>query len=303
MKFSEPIEKHFATEQKVPIRLSDYAPGIFVSVTSKKGMKKVIEKGLVKVNGTVAYTSTYINGGEVIELFESEEISNKPIIDLDLEILFEDDYLAIVNKPAGIVVSGNKSYTLENAFPLALKISEQPDALPRPLPAHRLDYPTSGALLVGKTANTITALNKLFENKKISKTYQAICQGKLPTGLATEGEIITTIKGKKAQTKYKIIQSVPSPKFGELHHIELYPSTGRRHQLRIHLSELGLPILGDQQYGKEGKVLLGKGLFLNASDLSFVHPFTNEKIKVATILPTKFTRVMGNKIKGQAEEE
>lgn len=302
MKFAEPLEKHFATEQKQPVRLSDYVPGIFVSITSKKGMKKAIEKGLVKVNGTVAYTSTYINGGEVIELFESEELSNKPIIDLDLEILYEDDYLAIVNKPAGIVVSGNKSYTLENAFPLALKNSEQPDALPRPLPAHRLDYPTSGVLLVGKTANTITALNKLFEHKKITKTYHAITQG-LTKSKSTEGEIDSSIKGKKAHTRYKYLQTVPSPKFDELHHLELYPSTGRRHQLRIHLAELGTPILGDQQYGTEGKVLLGKGLFLHASTLTFTHPFTNQEVSATAVLPAKFARVMGNKIKDHSEEE
>lgn len=303
MKFSEPLEKHFATAQKTPTRLSDYVPGIFTSITSKKGMKKAIEKGLVKVNGTVAYTSTYINGGEVIELFESEELSDKPIIDLDIEVLYEDEHLAIVNKPAGIVVSGNKSYTLENAFPLSLKISSEPDALQRPLPAHRLDYPTSGVLLVGKTANTITALNKLFEHKKISKTYHAICQGELKNTTERDGLIDTVIKGKKAQTKYQILQTVSSPKFGALHQIELYPATGRRHQLRIHLAEMSLPILGDQQYGEEGKILLGKGLFLHATSLAFTHPFTEEEIIVSATLPAKFARVMGNKIKHSLEEE
>ena len=296
-------EKHFVQTQPKPVRLSDYVPGIFTTITSKKGMKKAIEKGLVRVNGDVAFTGRYIKGGEVIELFPSEEISDKPIIDLDLDVLWEDDHLAIVFKPAGIVVSGNKSHTLENAFPLSLTASAHADALPRPLPAHRLDYPTSGVLLVGKTTRAITALNRLFEHKEIKKTYHAITQGPLKKGTATSGKIETTLKGKKAVTEYTITQTLPSPKFTEIHLVELKPHTGRRHQLRVHMSGMGNPILGDQQYGKEGKVLLGKGLFLHATSLSFIHPFTEEEISISSPLPKKFDRILGNKLSNKSEEE
>lgn len=295
------LEKHFVETQPTPIRLSDYVPGIFKTISSKKGMKKAIEKGQVKVNGQVAFTGRYINGGEVIELFAAEYTSDKPIIDLDLDVLYEDDHIAIVNKPAGIVVSGNKSHTLENALPLSLTPCHLDDALPRPLPAHRLDYPTSGVLLIGKTTNIITALNKLFEHRNIKKTYVAIIQGPLKE-LKQSGTIETVMKGKKAITDYNIQQSMPSPKYGALHMIELNPHTGRRHQLRIHMAEKGNPILGDQQYGKEGKVLLGKGLFLHAIGMSFLHPVTEEQIAISTPLPKKFNRILGNKLNTQEEE-
>lgn len=295
------LEKHFVQTQPQPVRLSDYVAGIFQTISSKKGMKKAIEKGLVKVNGQVAFTGRYLNGGEIIELFAAEDISDKPMIDLDLDVLYEDDHIAIVNKPAGIVVSGNKSHTLENAFPLSLTQCPLDDALPRPLPAHRLDYPTSGVLLVGKTSNIITALNKLFEHRHIKKTYTAIIQGELKD-LKQSGTIDTVIKGKKAKTNYTIQQTLPSPKFGALHVIELNPHTGRRHQLRIHMAEMGTPILGDQQYGQEGKILLGKGLFLHATSIEFVHPVTEENIGISAPLPKKFKRLLGNKLNTQEEE-
>lgn len=257
-------------------------------------MKKAIEKGLVKVNGDVSFTGRYISGGEVIELYKKEETDRAPIVKMKLEVLYEDDYIAIVNKPAGIVVSGNKKHTLVNALPYNLKKSNQKDVLPRPQPAHRLDFPTSGVLLVGKTANTLTALNDLFRDREIKKVYQTITQGKMKN---LEGKLETTIKGKAAISHYKVLQEIPSPKFDQLNLVELSPETGRRHQLRIHMSELGTPILGDKTYGIEGKVMQGKGLYLHALSLSFDHPITKEKIEASTPLPAKFEKLMENTIK------
>ena len=104
------------------------------------------------------------------------------------------------------------------------------------------------------------------------------------------------MKGKKAITHYQIIKSLPSPKFGAIHLVELQPETGRKHQLRIHMSRLGCPILGDRQHGKEEKTLLGKGLFLHASSLAFIHPFSEENISITTPLPKKFQKILENKI-------
>ena len=288
------LEKHLTPKLPKPVRLSDYVAGIFETITTKKGMKKAIEKGLVKVNGDVSFTGRYISGGEVIELYKKEETDRAPIVKMQLEVLYEDDYIAIVNKPAGIVVSGNKKHTLVNALPYNLKKSNQKDVLPRPQPAHRLDFPTSGVLLVGKTANTLTALNDLFRDREIKKVYQTITQGKMKN---LEGKLETTIKGKAAISHYKVLQEIPSPKFDQLNLVELSPETGRRHQLRIHMSELGTPILGDKTYGIEGKVMQGKGLYLHALSLSFDHPITKEKIEATTPLPAKFEKLMENTIK------
>ena len=290
------LEKHTVPTLKEPMRLSDYVPGKFDILTSKKGMKKAIEKGLVKINGQQAFTSRYVSGGEVLQLFAEEAKHKTPAVNMDLEVLYEDDDIAVVMKPAGIVVSSNKSLTLENALPQNLKPSKKADALPAPQAAHRLDFPTSGVLLVGKTRNSISALNKEFEKRAVLKTYHAIIQGPLDKKMKTEGCIDNKLKEKQAITDYNILKTLPSPKFEQLHLVELKPHTGRRHQLRIHMQQLGLPILGDQQYGKEGKILKGKGLFLHASEIAFAHPITQKAVNIKTPLPKKFDRILDNTI-------
>ncbi len=268
-------------------RLSDHIPGKFQAISSKKGMKKAIEKRLVKINGEIGHTADYLTGGEIIELFQSKPKEHKTEIDLDLEVLFEDEYLAVINKPAGIVVSGNKRWKLENALNKNLSLSKEKDALTRAEPIHRLDLPTSGALLCGKTHKAVMLLNKLFEEKKIEKIYHAVTIGKMEE----EGQIDSEIKTKNASTSFKLLKTIESEKFEQLNLVELKPLTGRRHQLRIHLLELSNPILGDAKYGIEGKQLKGKGLYLHASSLEFTHPITLENLRVQSNLPKKFEKL------------
>jgi len=104
-------ESHIVPNLTEEIRLSDYVTGIFKSIPFKKGMKKAIERGKVQVDGKVAKTSKYLKGGEEIVLFDLDEEINIPVFELNLEVLFEDDHLAIINKPPGLVVSGNKFQT------------------------------------------------------------------------------------------------------------------------------------------------------------------------------------------------
>ncbi len=281
------IETHNVPQLENRIRLSDYIPGIFKSIFSKKGIKKAIKKGLVTINGDIGYTSDYIIGGETIALFQSNFSIEKPSINLDLEIVFEDDYLAIINKPAGIIVSGNKKHTLENGLVNALTKSSQKDALYRPEPIHRLDYPTSGALLVGKTAQAVILLNKMFEERTINKTYFAITLGKT----MDNGCIETPIENKSSKSNYRTILRLESRKYESLNLVQLIPYTGRRHQLRIHLASIGTPIFGDLKYGKEGLTGKGNGLYLHASSLAFSHPITSKEVIVNINLPKKFLKL------------
>ena len=152
---------------------------------------------------------------------------------------------------------------------------------------HRLDYATTGILLVGKTSSSIRALNKMFEDKKIKKTYYAITIGKMDY----RGKITSKIEGKKSQSNYTLSESVLSKKFDKLNLIKLKPQTGRRHQLRKHLSKIGNPILGDKEYGIENLILKGKGLYLHAYSLKFIHPFTNVKVHIKDELPKKFRKI------------
>ncbi|MGY5352626.1 RluA family pseudouridine synthase [Wenyingzhuangia sp. IMCC45533] len=276
------LETHKTPYLAKAIRLSDYAVGIFNTIPSKAGIKKALKKGLILVNGKRGLSSIFINGDETIELLQDESVFKKNI-DLKLEVLWEDDYLAVVYKPAGILVSGNKAKTIANALPSNLIPSPQTDAV-HPQPIHRLDFATSGLLLIGKTAKSITELGKLFEQKKIQKTYIAVTMGK-----SIDNTFIDLpIENKDSKSHYQVIQSTASERFDYLNLVELKPFTGRRHQLRIHCAHIGNPILGDTEYGINGKILKGKGLFLHAKSLEFNHPFTNALIIVTKDIPKKF---------------
>jgi 23S rRNA pseudouridine1911/1915/1917 synthase len=279
-------ETHNVPKLEKVIRFQEYGVGIFNAIPTKSGIKKAIKKELIYIDGSLATTSKYISGEEKIELFQSEKSSIFERLELNLEVLFEDNYLAIVYKPAGILVSGNKFVTIANGLSQNLKKSTQFDAV-KPQPIHRLDYPTSGLLLVGKTSTAIIELGELFKNKEIKKIYFAITIGTMNT----VGLINFLIDEKIAQTKFEVLKTVISERFGYLNFVKLEPKTGRKHQLRKHVSEIGNPILGDKKYFLEHKVLTGKGLYLHAASLDFVHPFTKDKISITKNLPKKFTKI------------
>lgn len=282
-------ETHIAIALEKPIRLQEYAVGIFNTIPTKSGIKKAIKKELVFVNGNLASTALYIHGGETIELFSTEKTTDFKRLKLPLEVLFEDNYLAIVYKPAGILVSGNKFVTIANALTQNLQKSNQIDAV-KPQPIHRLDYPTSGVLLIGKTSSSILTLSKLFENKEIQKTYHAVCIGKMKS----IGNINNPIENKESETIFEVIETVASKRFGFLNLVKLTPKSGRKHQLRIHLSTFGNQILGDKEHGNKALILKGNGLYLHASTLEFKHPFTQEKICITKELPKKFKKIFAS---------
>jgi len=206
-----------------------------------------------------------------------------------LRVLFEDDYLAVIHKPAGILVSGNRFKTIGNALAQNLERSSLLDAI-EPQPAHRLDYATTGMLLVGKTAGSLRALNTLFEVKKIDKTYLAITIGRM----SGNGQITSEIDGKPATSHYELLDTVASDRFTHLNLVLIRPKTGRRHQIRKHLSEFGNPILGDKDYGLEPLILKGKGMYLHAVSLQFNHPNTGKSIHLQTEFPKRFRKIFNS---------
>ena len=281
------LEEHIVPTNIANIRLSDYAVNIFQRIPSKKGIKKAIKRGEVLLNGQVAQTANYIQTGDCIQLIESVVTPHK-IYEFKLSVLFEDDYLAVVYKPAGLLVSGNQFRTLKNALPFNLSTSPLIDSLKVPLPVHRLDLPTSGLLLVAKTAKTNILLNQLFEKRTIHKQYGAIVVGQPPETMRIEA----AIEDKTAITELKTIRTVASLQNQQLSLVHLFPETGRTHQLRIHLSNLGFPIIGDQLYGTPNQVMKHKGLFLSAIGLRFVHPITQESLNISAVIPPKFEALL-----------
>ncbi len=209
---------------------------------------------------------------------------------LKIPVVFEDDYLAIINKPAGISVSGNQYKTVVNTLAHNLKGSNQKDALNWPLPVHRLDNPTSGLLIIAKTLTARIRLGELFEQKKIQKRYHAIVIGKTPL----VGDIHDKIGGKFAHSSFQTLQTVPSLKNTYLSLLELKPHTGRTHQLRIHCSNMNTPILGDKIYGIKGLILKHKGLFLSAVAVNFQHPITHMDLDISIPTPQKFLTRLEN---------
>lgn len=278
---------HIVPEGISGIRLSDYAAGIFPGLETRSGVKKAIKQSGILIDGIPGTTASYISSGLTIQWNKPDYIPRK-IYNVKFGIVYEDDFLAIVNKPAGIVVSGNRFDTLENGLIAHLSKSVYEDALQIPRSIHRLDSATSGLLIVSKTQSARIKLGRLFENKKISKTYYAIVIGNTPdNGIITE-----PVDGKEAKTRFEKIESVRSLVSNTLSLLKLYPETGRTHQIRIHLSKSGYPILGDKIYGDPGFLLKGKGLFLCASEVRFRHPFTNQELNLSIDMPLKFRRFL-----------
>lgn len=238
------------------------------------------------IDGEKATTAQFIHGGEVIELLE-EKITSKKAFIKQLEVLYEDEDLAVILKPNGILTSGNAFATIANCLEMNLKESCGADAV-TPFPVHRLDYETSGLLLIGKTASSRRKLHDMFENDEITKTYHAVCVGRMEH---TFGTIDSEIDGKPAFTSYQVLQSVASEKFDALHLVELHPKTGRTHQLRRHLLSIGNPIMGDKKYFLQDKQHKGYGLYLHATKLEFVHPISHQVLHIESVLPRKFTRI------------
>ena len=276
-------ETHLVSEEAIPSRLIDFALKVFKDIPSRSALKKIIKGGEIRVDSKEAGEGVWLQAGQKIAWIDLEQKIPK-IFPLPLEVIFEDEHLAIINKPPGFPVSGNRFKTIQNALLFNIKPSTEKDALKIPRPVHRLDYPTSGLLVIAKTANALMQLGQQFENKQIKKRYRAIVAGKIPE----EGIIDTPIKGQPAITRFQLIKHGRSLHIKWMSVIDLFPETGRTHQLRIHLSELGFPILGDDKYGDVTVRLKGKSLFLSAVEISIVHSTTAEPLQLKTDPPDKF---------------
>jgi len=254
---------------------------------SKSAAKKAILKGRLRLNGKKAALSSQIKNGDILEL-QLDKPKTKPGISIHLPIVFEDDYMIIVNKPGGIAVNGNRNKTVENIVGKISRKSSQVDALPSPIAAHRLDVPTKGLVVFAKTKTALIQLNKSFQLGKIEKEYSAVVHGKT----TKQGRINLPIQGKSATTEFTLVRTVPSKLYQHISLLQLKLLTGRTHQLRIHLQSIGHLIVGDKQYAGDQKTILGKGLFLCASKIAFVHPISGKPVQLEIELPLRFKRLL-----------
>lgn len=280
------IETHIVPAIDEKIRLQEYAVSIFNAIPSRSGIKKAIKRKEILLDGKPANTSDWITEGQKIELLQADNCQKKTFT-LKLVVLYEDEDLAIIDKPSGIPTSGNYFKTIENALPFNLQVSGKITALAAPLPAHRLDNPTSGLLICAKTRPALSEIQKMFREKEIEKTYVAITTGHAPKMAIFDIEI----EGKSAVTR---IETKEYFRIGNLDYslLRVFPETGRTHQIRIHLSENGFPIVGDRQYGGEIQQKF-RGLYLTAIGVKFKHPITGEALAFELPLPKKFLKIKG----------
>ncbi len=289
---------------------------------SRTRIKNFILKEKLRLNGKIIKSpSKKVNTGDKIELQipEPEDASLKPY-DYKLEIVYEDDDILVINKPAGIIMhpgAGNYDKTIVNALMHYDKnsLSTIGDEL-RPGIVHRIDKNTSGLVVVAKNDSAHNNLSKQFRDHTISRVYQLLIWGKLRP---SSGKIDTFIvrssknrqlmevsnsKGKRAITNYKTLEVFENNKSPTLSLVECKLETGRTHQIRVHMTHLGNSIVGDDKYKKKYKkiknidleleILISKlnRQFLHAKTLGFIHPKTNEELSFSSNLPTELNNLL-----------
>jgi 23S rRNA pseudouridine955/2504/2580 synthase len=214
-----------------------------------------------------------------------------------IKILYEDQDLLLINKPPGLPSHG----TLDPARPSL--ISELQKQIKQKLFLHhRLDRDTSGIVLLSKSKRANRPLTEIFRKHQVQKTYLAIC--KKGPAIAQQFKVINHLAARRGKNKVMHIESVKigglpaetdffvEKKFADCLLVKALPKTGRTHQIRVHLSGLKMPILGDQLYG--GKSSLVARMMLHACELSFIHPFEKKEVSISCQPPTDFQKILEN---------
>ncbi|MFA9414756.1 MULTISPECIES: RluA family pseudouridine synthase [unclassified Streptococcus] len=260
-----------------------------------------IKAGRVLVNGRAAKAKYAVKAGDVITYtLPQEEVVDYLPEDLPLEIIYQDDQVAVVNKPQGMVVhpsAGHVTGTLVNALLYHIKDLSSINGVVRPGIVHRIDKGTSGLLMIAKTDAAHQALAEELKDKKSLRKYLAIVHGNLPTDRGViEAPIgrsdkdrkkqAVTAKGKPALTRFQVLEW-----FGDYSLVELTLETGRTHQIRVHMAYIGHPVAGDPAYGPK-KTLAGQGQFLHAEKLGFTHPTSGEEMVFTAPAPAIFQETL-----------
>ncbi len=264
-------------------------------------VQRAIAAGTVLVDGGPRPKSFRLRGGEllVVELPGEEPLAAETP---DVPVRFEDADLLVVAKPAGLVThptEGRRSGSLVNRL-LGMGVTLAPaGGTLRPGIVHRLDAGTSGLLLVAKTDRAYHALRSMLGEHEVERRYLALVRGRVaddsfavdaPLGRRAARVVVDRAQGRPAETAFEVLERLPRATL-----LEATPRTGRTHQIRVHLSAVGHPILGDRTYGGAGEDVAAIGLdrpFLHACRLSFEHPFTGAPVVVDEPLPADLVEAL-----------
>lgn len=263
-------------------RMDYWAAAHFEEIASPSMARKLRKRGLLQKNRTPCPLPERIGPGDVVSVFPRPV--HRRLYEHDVAVVYEDEFMAVVVKDPGLRTSGNRWRTLVNCLPHNLQPSPCRDALPWPHSVHRLDDRTGGLVAIAKTASANMALGRVFQHRRAQKRYRAIVVGRIEGA----GRIETPVQDKPASSRYAARIHSPSARFGWLTTVDLWPETGRTHQLRVHMASLGHPILGDDLYTGDVPNLWKKGLHLWALGLTVPHPDTDAPLTVAIDEPAKF---------------
>lgn len=282
-------------------RIDTYIPS--KSEYSRAMIQKMMDNGNILVNGKKVKVSYKVQADDEITIKEqaAKEISLEAQ-DIPIEVLYEDNDIIVVNKPKGMVVhpaNGNPDGTLVNAIMSICK-----DSLSgiggeiRPGIVHRLDKDTSGALIVAKNDKSHIKMSEQIKNHEVEKTYIALVKGfvkeneatiNMPIGrnLKDRKKMAVRKEGKNAVTHFKVIERFPNYTL-----LEVKIETGRTHQIRVHLSEIGYPIVGDEVYSNGKNEWNIHGQCLHAKSLKFKHPITEKEMCIEAPMPEYFQNII-----------
>ena len=272
---------------------------------SRNYIQRLIESGNLKLNGEVCSSKKIkVSNGDVIilQLPEPEEIEAKPE-NIEIDIVYEDDDLLVINKEKGMVVHpapGNESGTLVNAimYHCKDKLSSINGKI-RPGIVHRIDKDTSGLIMIAKTDFAHRALAEQLAAHTITRIYEAVVYNNFiedegtvdaPIGRDPKNRLrnaVTDINSRNAVTHYKVLE-----RFGKFTYIEARLETGITHQIRVHMAHIKHPLVGDFLYGPNKKIFGAETQVLHAKTLGFVHPKTGEYMEFTSELPKEFTKVL-----------
>ena len=269
---------------------------------SRTKAKKLIDEDKVLVNGSTANPSLKVSDNDEIEILDDldyEITIEKENIPLD--IVYEDEYLLIINKPSGMVVHpapGNYTGTLVNALLYKFDLEGVGDKN-RPGIVHRIDKDTSGLLIVAKTEKALETLSNMIKNKEVKREYIAIVDGVInhekgtidaPIGRDKANRqkmAVTDVNGKESITHFEVLRRYPNNTL-----VKCILDTGRTHQIRVHFQYIGHPVTNDPLYGKEK--IEGFGQFLHSTSIDFIHPFTKKHIHFEVEPPKEFDEYLNN---------
>ena len=270
---------------------------------SRTNIQRLIEEGSILVNGQKKKISYKVQIGDNIEINipEAKETDIKAE-DIPLEVVYEDSDIIVVNKPKGMVVhpaNGNPDGTLVNAIMNICKGSLSGiGGEIRPGIVHRLDKDTSGLLIVAKNDLAHINMSTQIKNREVKKIYIALVKGNIneneatinmPIGRSTKDRKKMAVRkeGKEAVTHFKVLK-----RYGDYTLLKIKIDTGRTHQIRVHMAEIGHPVVGDMVYSK-GKNEFGvEGQMLHATSLDFKHPITGKEMHLEADLPEYFKNVL-----------